>query len=150
MITTFTALVVFTFAFVIILKAYRFHILRNKRFKFPYLKLAFNIILISCFHMVLPIIGLMFGILQCIYHLTTLYIIEKVHEIEQEESKVIVGEIDPIDVIHELTEEYMDLENQIIEIVNSPKPHSKEQVMHFVKIRNRQFMILEQYRELQY
>jgi uncharacterized NAD-dependent epimerase/dehydratase family protein len=100
--------------------------------------------------MVNPIVGLMFGILQCIYHFTTLYIIEKVHEIQEDEQRHIVGEIDPIDIIHQLTEEYMEIEDRIIILVNTPKPHSKELVMEFVELRNRQFRILEEYRELHY
>mgnify|MGYP003538569172 CR=1 FL=1 len=110
---------------------------------------SYYITIIALIYWFSPISSIVVNIILNLIMVISLYAVNSTIEDERDQPKI-KHEIDPLQVVNELTQEYMDLEEKIIEIVNSPKPHSKEQVAAFINYRNRQTNILMDYDSLMY
>jgi hypothetical protein len=123
---------------------------KNVSFKAVTISILICFLLTAVSYWIHPIFSVVVVSILIIIHLINFYLIFFYVEYNEEEDKKYVGEIDPIDVAHQMCEEYMQYEYTIQSIVNSPKPHSDLQVAQFIQLRKKQAKILEEYQELDY
>jgi len=145
-ITVMITLLVLLFTYI---KTQRGNYLRNKQFKFPLSAMASSIFAVAVASFIHPIFGLGLAILFAMYQIASLWLIEKLIN-ERDNVRRTVGSVDPTDIVHKLSEDYMEHEYTIMSIVNTPKPHSDLQIAQVIMLRRKQLEILEQYQLLDY